>query len=85
MSLFLVSVVGVSAALAHGMEDRKGFRVVSVTLLVAAVAVLALAATENLRAFALSCGCDRTPARLHMMLRGSAPPRAISSSTTVLA
>lgn len=46
MSFFLVSVVGVSAALAHGLEHRTGFRVVSATLLVAAVAVLALAAVR---------------------------------------
>jgi len=46
MSLFLVSVVGMSAALAHGLVHRKGFRVVSATLLVAAAAVLALAAVR---------------------------------------
>ncbi len=46
VSLFLVSVVGVSAALAQGVTDRKGFRVVSGTLIVAAIAVLAVAATR---------------------------------------
>jgi low temperature requirement protein LtrA len=46
MSLFLVSLVGLSAVLAHGLEDRKGFRVVSATLLAAAVAVLGVAAVQ---------------------------------------
>lgn len=45
-SLFLLSLVGVSKALAHGLTDRKGFRVVSGTLIVAAIAVLAVAATR---------------------------------------
>ena len=44
MSLYLVSLVGVSGALAHGLADRKGFHVVSGTLIVAAIAVLAVAA-----------------------------------------
>lgn len=44
VSLFLVSLVGVSLALAHGLTDRKGFRVVSATLIAAAVTVLAVAA-----------------------------------------
>jgi low temperature requirement protein LtrA len=42
-SLFLVSLVGLSGALAHGLADRKGFHVVSATLVVAAFAVLAVA------------------------------------------
>lgn len=45
-SLYLVSLVGISGALAHGLTDRKGFHVISATLIVASLAILAVAAAS---------------------------------------